>query len=103
MSERPTPGATSSIEDQIRLREEEARGSRLLPQALGPLPEKWHGLHDVETRYRQRYVDLTANPEVRETFLRRAKLITGLRRFLDERDFVEVETPVLHTPEQAGG
>jgi lysyl-tRNA synthetase, class II len=83
--------------------EAEQRGFRLLTKALRPLPEKWHGLHDVETRYRQRYVDLTANPEVRETFLRRAKLITGLRRFLDERDFVEVETPVLHTPEQAGG
>src|SRR5262249_27776136 len=57
----------------------------------------------VETRYRQRYVDLTVNPQVREVFRRRAKLITCLRRFLDERCFVEVETPVLHTPEQAGG
>src|SRR5438093_10425265 len=70
--------------------EAEQRGFRLLTKALRPLPEKWHGLHDVETRYRQRYVDLTANPEVRETFRRRAKLITGLRRFLDERDFIEV-------------
>src|SRR5438132_4450421 len=78
-------------------------GFRLLTKALRPLPEKWHGLSDVETRYRQRYVDLTVNPEVREAFRRRAKLITGLRRFLDERCFVEVETPVLHTPEQAGG
>jgi lysyl-tRNA synthetase class 2 len=78
-------------------------GFRLLTKALRPLPEKWHGLSDVETRYRQRYVDLAVNPEVREAFRRRAKLITGLRRFLDERCFVEVETPVLHTPEQAGG
>ena len=78
-------------------------GFRLLTKALRPLPEKWHGLSDVETRYRQRYVDLTVNPQVREAFKRRAKLISGLRRFLDERDFVEVETPVLHTPEQAGG
>ena len=83
--------------------EAEQGGFRLLTKALRPLPEKWHGLHDVETRYRQRYVDLTANPEVREVFRRRAKLITALRRFLDEREFVEVETPVLHTPEQAGG
>ena len=78
-------------------------GFRLLTKALRPLPEKWHGLSDVETRYRQRYVDLTVNPPVRDAFRRRAKLISGLRRFLDERDFVEVETPVLHTPEQAGG
>jgi lysyl-tRNA synthetase class 2 len=83
--------------------EAEPGGFRLLTKALRPLPEKWHGLQDVETRYRQRYVDLTVNAPVRETFRRRAKLITGLRRFLDERDFVEVETPVLHTPEQAGG
>ena len=83
--------------------EAEQGGFHLLTKALRPLPEKWHGLHDVETRYRQRYVDLTANPEVHEAFRRRAKLITGLRRFLDERDFIEVETPVLHTPEQAGG
>jgi lysyl-tRNA synthetase class 2 len=78
-------------------------GFRLLTKALRPLPEKWHGLHDVETRYRQRYVDLSVNPEVREAFRRRTKLITALRRFLDEREFVEVETPILHTPEQAGG
>src|SRR3954469_20162177 len=81
----------------------EATEFRILTKALRPLPEKWHGLQDVETRYRQRYVDLAANPEVRETFRRRTKLITGMRRFLDEREFVEVETPILHTPEQAGG
>jgi len=78
-------------------------GFQVLSKALRPLPEKWHGLHDVETRYRQRYVDLAAHPEVRETFRRRTKLITAMRRFLDEREFVEVETPILHTPEQAGG
>jgi lysyl-tRNA synthetase class 2 len=83
--------------------EAEQGGFRMLTKALRPLPEKWHGLHDVETRYRQRYVDLTVNSPVRESFRRRARLITGLRRFLDERDFIEVETPVLHTPEQAGG
>ena len=75
----------------------------LLTKALRPLPEKWHGLSDQETRYRQRYVDLAVNPDVRETFRRRAKLIAGIRRFLDERDYVEVETPVLHKPEEAGG
>jgi lysyl-tRNA synthetase class 2 len=83
--------------------EAEEGGFKLLTKALRPLPEKWHGLQDVETRYRQRYVDLSVNLEVREAFRRRARLITCLRRFLDERDFVEVETPVLHTPEQAGG
>ncbi len=81
----------------------EAAEFRLLTKALRPLPEKWHGLTDHETRYRQRYVDLAVNPEVREAFRRRAKLIAGLRRFLDEHDYVEVETPVLHKPEEAGG
>src|SRR5438309_4077113 len=65
--------------------EAEQGGFRLLTKALRPLPEKWHGLQDVETRYRQRYVDLTVNEPVREAFRRRAKLISGLRRFLDER------------------
>jgi lysyl-tRNA synthetase class 2 len=78
-------------------------GFRLLTKALRPLPEKWHGLTDVETRYRRRYVDLAVNPEVRETFRRRARMITALRRFLDERGYVEVETPILHKPEEAGG
>ena len=76
---------------------------KLLTKALRPLPEKWHGLSDVETRYRQRYVDLAVNLEVREAFRRRARLISGLRAFLDERGYVEVETPVLHKPEEAGG
>jgi lysyl-tRNA synthetase class 2 len=59
------------------------------------LPEKWHGLEDVETRYRQRYVDLIANPEVRNAFTTRAKIIRSLRRQLDERGFLEVETPIM--------
>ncbi|TMA24422.1 MAG: lysine--tRNA ligase [Deltaproteobacteria bacterium] len=81
----------------------EAVEFKLLSKALRPLPEKWHGLQDVETRYRQRYVDLAVNPEVREAFRRRAALISGLRRFLDERGYLEVETPILHKPEEAGG
>ena len=81
----------------------EAVEFRVLTKALRPLPEKFHGLVDVETRYRQRYVDLAVNLEVREAFRRRARLITGLRRFLDERSYIEVETPVLHKPEEAGG
>ena len=68
---------------------------RILAKALHPLPEKWHGLKDVETRYRQRYVDLIANPEVRQVFRTRARIIQAMRRFLDERGFLEVETPIL--------
>ena len=68
---------------------------RMLAKSLHPLPEKWHGLKDVETRYRQRYLDLIANKEVREIFVIRARIVTALRRFLDERGFLEVETPVL--------
>ena len=64
-------------------------------KTLHPLPEKWHGLKDTELRHRQRYVDLLANPEVRSIFLVRAKAVTALRRFLDERGFLEVETPML--------
>lgn len=69
---------------------------RLLVKSLRPLPEKWHGLKDVETRYRQRYLDLISNPEVKEIFLKRTRIIKLIRHFLDERDFVEVETPILH-------
>jgi lysyl-tRNA synthetase, class II len=72
-----------------------------LSKDLLPLPEKWHGLTDVELRYRQRYVDLFMNPEVREVFLKRAKLIQAIRRFLNERGFVEVETPMMQP--MAGG
>ena len=73
----------------------EVHSVQLLSKALRPLPEKWHGLKDVEIRYRQRYVDLIANPEVREVFRARTKIIAGMRRLLDERGFLEVETPVL--------
>ena len=67
----------------------------LISKSLHPLPEKYHGLSDTETRYRRRYLDLIANTEVRDTFRTRARFITYIRRFLDERDFLEVETPVL--------
>jgi lysyl-tRNA synthetase, class II len=67
-----------------------------LVKDLLPLPEKWHGLQDVETRYRRRYVDLAMNPEVREVFIKRAKVVQSLRRFLDAKRFIEVETPMMH-------
>ncbi len=69
----------------------------LLAKSLQPLPEKWHGLKDVDLRYRQRYVDLIINPEVRKTFILRSKILKGIRRFLDERGFLEVDTPILNT------
>ncbi|MBI2066590.1 MAG: lysine--tRNA ligase [Deltaproteobacteria bacterium] len=78
-----------------------AKEVRLASKALRPLPEKWHGLQDVEVRYRQRYLDLIANPEVLEVFLKRARIIQLLRRFFEEREFVEVETPMMQT--LAGG
>jgi lysyl-tRNA synthetase, class II len=67
-----------------------------LSKALRPLPEKWHGLTDVETRYRQRYVDLIANPDVHQIFVTRSRIITAIRAFLLERGFLEVETPMMH-------
>jgi len=67
-----------------------------LSKDLLPLPEKWHGLTDVELRYRRRYVDLVMNPEVREVFLKRSKLIQSLRRYMDSQGFIEVETPMMH-------
>jgi len=67
-----------------------------LSKALLPLPEKWHGLTDVELRYRQRYVDLIANEESRRVFLTRAKIVRELRKFFDERGYIEVETPMMH-------
>ena len=73
----------------------EARTLTILAKGMRPLPEKWHGLRDVETRYRQRYLDLIANPEVAETFVQRSRIISGIRRFLDDRGFVEVDTPIL--------
>jgi lysyl-tRNA synthetase class 2 len=74
---------------------------RMLSKSLQPLPDKWHGLADVEKRYRQRYLDLVVSPHTRETFRRRALLVSSLRRWLDERGFLEIETPVLQT--EAGG
>jgi lysyl-tRNA synthetase class 2 len=68
----------------------------LLTKSLLPLPEKWHGLHDVEQRYRQRYLDLIANEEVREIFIKRAKMVSYIRKFFDQRGYLEVETPMLH-------
>jgi lysyl-tRNA synthetase class 2 len=73
----------------------EVHSFQLLTKALRPLPEKWHGLKDIEIRYRQRYVDLIANPEVREVFRSRTNIIAAMRRHLDGRGFLEVETPVL--------
>lgn len=69
----------------------------LLSKSLRPLPEKFHGLTDKETRYRQRYLDLIVNPEVKDTFIKRSQIIKGIRQYLDERGFLEVETPMLHT------
>ncbi|HEU4949708.1 MAG TPA: amino acid--tRNA ligase-related protein, partial [Candidatus Deferrimicrobiaceae bacterium] len=73
----------------------EAARFRLLAKAIRPLPEKWHGLSDVETRYRQRYVDLIVNEEVKEIFRRRARIVSHIRAFLAKRDFLEVETPMM--------
>ncbi len=75
----------------------DAREVRLLTKALRPLPEKWHGLTDVEIRYRQRYVDLIANPAVGQVFRARTHIMRSLRRILDESGFLEVETPTMHT------
>jgi lysyl-tRNA synthetase class 2 len=70
---------------------------RLLTKAIRPLPEKWHGLSDVETRYRQRYVDLIANPEVADVFRARTHIVRAIRSIFDSHDFLEVETPSMHT------
>ena len=69
----------------------------LLSKSLLPLPEKYHGLRDTDLRYRQRYVDLLVNPEVKETFVKRSQIIREIRNFLEERRFLEVETPMLHS------
>lgn len=69
----------------------------LLSKSLLPLPEKWHGLKDTDLRYRQRYVDLIVNPEVKNTFILRSKIIKSIRKFLDDRGFLEVDTPLLNT------
>ncbi len=69
---------------------------QLLSKSLRPLPEKWHGLKDVDLRYRQRYLDLIVNPDVRKTFIVRSNIMRSIRSFLDERGFLEVETPLLN-------
>jgi lysyl-tRNA synthetase class 2 len=74
---------------------------QMLSKALQPLPDKWHGLADVEKRYRQRYLDLIVSPHTRDTFRRRARIVSTMRRWLDDRGFLEIETPVLQT--EAGG
>ena len=87
--------------DVFRTRTEEitvaVKDLQLLCKSLRPLPEKWHGLKDVELRYRQRYVDLIVNPEVKEVFILRSRIIKAIRDFLDSKDFLEVETPTMHT------
>jgi len=79
--------------DELTLKAHELR---LVVKALHGLPEKWHGLTDVETRYRQRYIDLLANPEVKTVFVVRSKIIQFIRNFFVKRDFLEVETPMMH-------
>jgi lysyl-tRNA synthetase class 2 len=74
---------------------------RLLTKSLHPLPEKWHGLQDVETRYRRRYLDLMVNPQVKEIFRTRSAMIKAIRDFFESEDFIEVETPMMH--QVAGG
>lgn len=71
----------------------------LLSKSLLPLPEKWHGLKDQDMRYRQRYLDLICNPDVKDTFLKRSRILSEVRHFLDSRGYLEVDTPVLHTLE----
>jgi lysyl-tRNA synthetase class 2 len=79
----------------------EENGLRLLSKSLRPLPEKWHGLTDIEIRYRQRHLDMIVNPEVRQVFHKRSRIISLIRRFMEERDFLEVETPMMQP--KAGG
>ncbi|MGG1572685.1 lysine--tRNA ligase [Fictibacillus sp. NRS-1165] len=74
-----------------------AKDFQLLTKSLRPLPDKFHGLKDVEQRYRQRYVDLIMNPEVKDTFIARSKIIRSMRRYLDDHGYLEVETPTMHS------
>ncbi|MCL2199111.1 MAG: lysine--tRNA ligase [Defluviitaleaceae bacterium] len=89
---RGTVFRTQKGEDSVKATE-----VTLLAKALQPLPEKFHGLRDTEARYRQRYVDLIVNPEVKETFIKRTQIIKEIRAFLDNRGYLEVDTPVLQT------
>ena len=75
----------------------ETEHADLLTKSLQILPEKWHGLKDPDIRYRQRYVDLIVNPEVKDVFVLRSKIISEIRKFLENRGFLEVETPILNT------
>ena len=79
----------------------EAESLRLMAKSIHPLPEKWHGLTDIETRYRQRHLDLISNPAVKEIFIRRSLIIKLMRQFMDRHDFLEVETPMMQP--KAGG
>ena len=79
----------------------EAQSLRLMAKSIHPLPEKWHGLTDIETRYRQRHLDLISNPAVKEIFIRRSLIIKLMRQFMDRHDFLEVETPMMQP--KAGG
>ncbi len=79
----------------------EAQNLILISKSIRPLPEKWHGLTDIETRYRQRYLDLISNPGIKDIFHRRSRIIRLIRQFMDERDFLEVETPMMQP--RAGG
>ena len=74
-----------------------AKEIRLLSKSLLPLPEKFHGLTDTDTRYRKRYLDMIMNPDVKDTFIKRSKIITSIRNYLDNHGFIEVETPILNT------
>ena len=76
-----------------------AKSIKLLSKSLLPLPEKWHGLKDKEERYRKRYLDLIANPEIKDTFVKRSMILREIRSFLDSKGYLEVDTPVLHTLE----
>jgi lysyl-tRNA synthetase class 2 len=78
-----------------------AKEWKMLTKAILPLPDKFHGLQDVTKRYRQRHVDMIVNPEVRDTFRKRAKITSMMRRLLDDTGFLEIETPVMHS--QSGG
>ena len=80
-----------------------AKEFQILTKSLRPLPDKWHGLADIETRCRQRYLDLIVTDGVRDIFVKRHKIVRGIQRFLDDMGFIEVETPTLHKPEEAGG